>query len=145
MKRLFKMLTNRWRIAVWATSLVCAAAITAASLEAQSLSFAGVQTTLGSGFTSPTDVAVDQSGNVFVADYGNNAVKEIVAVNGRIPTNPTIRTLGSGFEYPPGVAVDRNGNVYVRRSVEQFGEGDRGGQRQHSYQQPHHLVTRQRI
>jgi hypothetical protein len=57
-------------------------------------------------------VAVDGSGNVYVADTGNNAVKEILAVNGVIPASPTIRTL-SGFTYPPGVAVDGSGNVYV--------------------------------
>ena len=68
---------------------------------------AGLTVTLGSGFNDPTGVAVDGSGNVFVADYGNNAVKEIVAVNGVIPASPTINTLGSGFSYPTGVAVDR--------------------------------------
>ena len=38
---------------------------------------------LGSGFNAPFGVAVDGSGNVFVGDHGNNAVKEIVtrAVN----------------------------------------------------------------
>jgi DNA-binding beta-propeller fold protein YncE len=34
--------------------------------------------TLGSGFNQPHGVAVDAIGNVFVADYGNNAVKKIV-------------------------------------------------------------------
>jgi hypothetical protein len=58
-------------------------------------------------------VAVDASGNVFVADSGNNAVKELVAVNGSIPTSPTILTLGSGFFDPEGVAVDASGNVFV--------------------------------
>src|SRR6202020_1108837 len=55
---------------------------------------------LGSGFLGPTSVAVDGSGNVFVADSNNNAIKEIVAVNGSIPALPVIRTLGSGFNHP---------------------------------------------
>ena len=40
-------------------------------------------TTLGGGFSYPTGVAVDGSGNVYVADTGNSAVKEIMtrAVN----------------------------------------------------------------
>ena len=75
----------------------------------------GVPSTLG-GFNSPTNVAVDGSGNVYVADYGNNAVKEIMAVNGNIPASPTIRTLGSGFNRPFGVALDGSGNVYVSDS-----------------------------
>jgi sugar lactone lactonase YvrE len=73
----------------------------------------GVTGTLSSGFKNPAGLAVDGSGNVFVADYNNNAVKEIVAVGGVISQNPTIRTLGSGFSQPSGVAVDGSGNVFV--------------------------------
>jgi streptogramin lyase len=62
--------------------------------------------TLGNGLNMPMGVAVDSSGNVYVADTNNNAVKEIF-------TNGTIRTLGSGFAWPIGVAVDSSGNVYV--------------------------------
>jgi DNA-binding beta-propeller fold protein YncE len=70
--------------------------------------------TLGSGFNQPAGVSVDAAGDVFVADYGNSAVKEIVAVNGSIPaTNPTINLLGSGFSHPYGVAVDAAGDVFV--------------------------------
>jgi hypothetical protein len=65
------------------------------------------------GFSYPTGVAVDGSGNVYVTDSGNNAVEEIMAVGGVIPASPTINTLGSGFSSPQGVAVDGSGNVYV--------------------------------
>ncbi len=58
-------------------------------------------------------MAVDGAGNVFVADTGNNMVKEIVAANGVIPASPTINILGSGFSAPTGVAVDQNGNIIV--------------------------------
>ena len=77
----------------------------------------GKQSILGSGFFHPSGVAVDVSGNLFVADTGNNTVKEILAVNGSIPPSPTIKTLGSGFNGPYGVAVDGSGNVFI---------GDRG-------------------
>jgi sugar lactone lactonase YvrE len=62
---------------------------------------------LGSGFSNPTDVAVDASGNVYIADQLNNAVKKIPAGGGA----PVI--LGSGFNEPTAVAVDAAGNVYV--------------------------------
>jgi hypothetical protein len=54
-------------------------------------------------------VAVDGSGNVFVADYYNQAVKEILAAGGYTTT----RIVGSGFSGPFAVAVDGMGNVFV--------------------------------
>ena len=69
--------------------------------------------TLGSGFTYPNGVAVDGSGDVFVAVSFNNAVKEIVAVNGVVSSSSTVNTVGSGFSNPSGLAVDGSGNVYV--------------------------------
>ena len=38
--------------------------------------------TVGAGFSQPNGVAVDASGNVFVADTGNGAIKEVVAAGG---------------------------------------------------------------
>jgi hypothetical protein len=73
----------------------------------------GVQTTLGSGYNLPTGVTVDSSGDVFVADFDNFQVKEILAVNGSIPSSPTIKTIGSGFDTPSGLAIDGIGNIYV--------------------------------
>ena len=83
----------------------------APSAEAQTAHFSWAITTLGSGFSLPNGVAVDGSGNVFVADYGHNAVKEILATGGYT----TVNTLGSGsgFSNPTGVAVDGSGNVFV--------------------------------
>lgn len=70
---------------------------------------------LGSGFRYPEDVAVDASGDVFVADTGNNSIKEMVAFNGSVPTSPTINTLGGGFGFlePTSVRVDASGNIFV--------------------------------
>lgn len=65
---------------------------------------------LGFGFDEPMGVAIDGAGNVFVADTRNNAVKEIPAAGGAIPT---VLTLGSGFQHPKAVSVDGAGNVFV--------------------------------
>jgi sugar lactone lactonase YvrE len=82
--------------------------------QTQPVTFAGTTPeSLGSGFNSPTGVAVDATGNIFVADNTNNAVKEIIAVNGGIPANPTILTLAVGFNGPDSVAVDASGDVFV--------------------------------
>jgi hypothetical protein len=68
---------------------------------------------VGSGFDFPQGVAVDASGDVFVGDLGNNAVKEIVAVNGVVSPSSTVNTVGSGLSQPYGVAVDGSGDVFV--------------------------------
>ncbi len=74
----------------------------------------GTVRTVGSGFSSaPYGVAVDGAGNVFAANYGNNTVYEIVAVNGLVSSTSTVITVGSGFTAPYGVAVDGAGNVFV--------------------------------
>ena len=73
------------------------------------VSFNGIQTTRGSNFCEPKGVAVDASGNIFLADTCNNAVREILANSGYT----TVKTLGSGFSQPSAVALDASGNVYV--------------------------------
>ena len=64
-------------------------------------------TTLGSGFSLPSGVAVDESGYIYVADYGNFAIKKM----NNDGTN--IQNLGSGFAAPAGVTVDALGFIYV--------------------------------
>jgi NHL repeat len=97
-------------LALMLTLLLLALPVNAGAQTAQ-VSY--TQITLGSGFSAPRGVAVDGSGNVFVADTGNSAVKEILAAGGYT----TVKTLGSGFSGPVGgpvgVAVDGSGNVFV--------------------------------
>ncbi len=60
-----------------------------------------------SGLNSPWGVAVDATGNVYISDTDNNAIKEWT------PTNDSVTTLvSSGLAGPTGVAVDAGGNVY---------------------------------
>src|ERR1017187_916820 len=79
------------------------------SAHAQSVTFAGVQTTVpASGLSSPYSVAVDGAGNVFIADTLNNRVVEVPAGGGAQTTVPT-----NGLYHPFGVAVDGAGDVFV--------------------------------
>jgi sugar lactone lactonase YvrE len=63
--------------------------------------------TVSLAFTNPYGVAVDASGNVYVADYGSGLVLKFTGGSG----SPT--TIASGFSSPKGLAVDRAGNIYV--------------------------------
>jgi streptogramin lyase len=72
-------------------------------------------------FSSPAGVAADSSGNVYVADTGNNTIRKVTAA-GAVTTlagsqlNNGSRD-GTGraalFATPTGIAVDISGNVYV--------------------------------
>ena len=66
-------------------------------------------TTIAAGSNNPSGLAFDTYGNLFVADTGNNAVKELLAAGGYVTVNP----VGSGFSAPMGVAVDASGNIFV--------------------------------
>ena len=65
---------------------------------------------LGGGFASPYGVAVDVSGNVYVADSPNSAVDQIPP---GCVSSTCVTSLGGGFQSPAGVAVDGSGNIYV--------------------------------
>jgi|GEM_PF-6775484 len=68
---------------------------------------APVVATVASGFNSPFGIAVDSSGNIYIADSGDHAVKMIDAVS------HGVSTVRSDFKQPVGVAVDNNGNIYI--------------------------------
>jgi len=89
------------------------ACVLPSTLSAQTAHSSGAIRFLGSRFNTPSGVVVDGSGNVYVADSGNNVVKEILAANGVVQDSPTIRTLGSGFSNPTAIALDGSGDVFV--------------------------------
>ncbi len=71
-----------------------------------------------SGYSTPTGVAVDAAGNVYVADatavFVNSPSPSPYAGSiYKLTTGGTRTTLGGPFAYPVAVAVDGAGNVYV--------------------------------
>src|SRR5665213_2776479 len=108
---------------VWLASLVCG--------NAQALQFNTYAGYAGKGYSdgaatnalfhSPQAVAADSSGNLYVADSGNNVIRKITP-SGTVSTlagtaGVTGSNDGSGsgasFNQPGGIAVDTGGNVYV--------------------------------
>ncbi|MEI9984396.1 MAG: NHL repeat-containing protein [Aliidongia sp.] len=73
---------------------------------------AGAQTivTLGSGFQAPGAIAVDPSGNVFVADGVTFGIYEIMAAGGYVEVKLLV-TLANGGAVD--IAVDGNDNLFV--------------------------------
>jgi hypothetical protein len=79
-------------------------------------------------FENPNGVAVDGSGNVYVADYMNSTIRKVTSA-GVVTTlagspNDPGHSNGTGsaalFNGPNGVAVDGSGNVYVADTENQL-------------------------
>ena len=64
-----------------------------------------------SELNGPDGVAVDSSGNVYIADTGNNVVEKVTP--GGTLSIIAGTTSNSVIFYPEGVAVDSSGNVYI--------------------------------
>ena len=110
--------------------------VTSAGVVTTLAGLAGAQGTSGTNdgtgsaarFNFPASVAVDSAGNLYVADTGNNTIRNVTPAG----ANWVVTTLagladnagstdGTGsaarFYWPAGVAVDTNGNVYVADSA----------------------------
>ena len=67
-------------------------------------------------FASPHGIAVDGSGNVYLADVENNRVQKFTS-SGQFLTKWGSHGRGDGqFESPFSIAVDDSGNIYVTDS-----------------------------
>ncbi len=79
-------------------------------------------------FNSPSAVAVDTAGNIYIADSGDNRIREVSASSGNISTiagsgvacpSPTSPCGNNGaataaeLNFPMGVAVDKLGNIAI--------------------------------
>jgi hypothetical protein len=78
-------------------------------------------TATNSNLNYPAGVAVDSSGNVYIADQRNNVVEKVTpsgdlsvfAGTGDFGSPTPGTATNSNLHYPAGVAVDSSGNVYI--------------------------------
>ena len=67
----------------------------------------GTLTAVGSGWQTPQGIALDNAGNLYIADAAANTVSLFAA------GATTATTVGTGLSQPSAVAVDGAGNVYI--------------------------------
>ncbi|MGA9529721.1 MAG: hypothetical protein WBS24_16530 [Terriglobales bacterium] len=77
----------------------------------------------------PEGVAVDGSGNIFIADTGNSLIREVTISNGNIQTVAGSVTLGAGYSgdggaatsaqlnFPVGIFLDSSGDIFIADSA----------------------------
>jgi sugar lactone lactonase YvrE len=75
----------------------------------------GIVVTDGVGYTAPSAVAVDASGNLFVADQSTGNIYKTTTGSTSAAT-----AVASGFTAPSAIAVDGSGNLYVADSGSLF-------------------------
>jgi hypothetical protein len=68
--------------------------------------------TLTAMFHTPMGLTLSQSGDLFVADYGNNAIRELYNFAGT-GNGTTLTYVTNKVKSPVGVAVDLQGNLFV--------------------------------
>jgi RHS repeat-associated protein len=88
---------------------------------------------IDAGFNAPASVAVDTSGNIYIADTYNNLIRKVTAATGNISTvagtvTPTLGDYNDGYSgdggsatsaelnLPSGIALDTSGNLYIADS-----------------------------
>ena len=72
-------------------------------------------------FSGPVGLAIDPAGNLYVAEYTNNLIRNVVVSSGSVTTLAGNIAGGSSdgsctsasFSGPSGVALDSSGNLYV--------------------------------
>jgi sugar lactone lactonase YvrE len=125
---------NRVRVVNTGTKSVVLAKVTVGPGDIATIAGNGINSFSGDGgaaisaeIDNPIGIALDSSGNIYIADSRNNRIRKVTASTGDIATVAGISGLGtfSGdggpatsalMNLPTGVALDASGNIYIADS-----------------------------
>ncbi|MFT3933711.1 MAG: gliding motility-associated C-terminal domain-containing protein [Chitinophagaceae bacterium] len=76
---------------------------------------------------TPADIAIDDAGNIFIADFRNSCIRKVNAATGIISTVAGIgvasysgdggAATNAGIPYPNSICLDATGNLYISESL----------------------------
>jgi sugar lactone lactonase YvrE len=96
--------------------MLCSLVLALPAAAAETYNVVTTWGTLGTGngqFISPEGIAVDSSGNVYVADTGNGRIQKFTSDGLYLTQWGSLGTGDGQFTNPHGIAADSSGNVYV--------------------------------
>ena len=79
-------------------------------------------------FNSPFGMCIDKNNNLYIADAGNNCIRKINTITGRVTTLAGTGTAGwrdgaansARFNSPADLCIDDSGNVYISDFLNQL-------------------------
>jgi len=82
---------------------------------------------IDASINTPHDLAIDEAGNIFIADYGNSRIRKVDAATGNISTfagtgvanysGDGEAATNAGIPYPNSICLDAKGNLYISESL----------------------------
>ena len=95
--------------------------------------YADGQGTTQAQFNSPAGIAIDPSGNLYVADFNNSKIRKITpsgivsTIAGSVDGEADGQGTAAEFGGPTGIALDKSGNIYVTDRLSTVREINKAG------------------
>ena len=74
---------------------------------------------VGAALWSPSGVAVDAAGNVYISDTGNNLIRRVDKTTGNITAVVGSKGTANTLNHPTGIAIDSAGAIYIADTNDQ--------------------------
>ncbi len=107
----------KYGLVTFAASLMMGAVMAPAALQAQNVTFAGVETVAASGLGTVYGLAQDQAGNLYVSVPDLTGTTAGLVLKIPSGTNTPVRLPGSWYQ-PEGLYLDQTGTLWVADSAQ---------------------------